>query len=167
ARRAIKNEERKQIGEFLLRNLSFQTLGHQRGGARGSFLDVVARNRLGLSSLKLQNDSLRRVFDDQSAQHPAVTRDDVVGLIARTNDEAWVEDVRQELVVVVSSVASDFRTDVFAFAVDLMTLPANSSEHFLANIRVTWRLGELLADFRDDSLALGVASVTECSPDRG
>src|SRR4051812_40051274 len=116
ARRLVEHQQREEVGDLLARQLPFHVLGHVRELARRHLLDVAAGDGLELAALRLQDDTLRVVFDEQPAEDRAPGRDDLRGPVAGADDKARVEYVREKLLEIAPAVAGDVGPDVGALA---------------------------------------------------
>ena len=165
-RRPVEGEEREEVGDLLGRELLLDLFGHERDLGRLQLLDLVARDRLELAALNLQHDAFLAILGQESGQDAAVGRGDRGRLVAGTDDQARVEDVRHELVEVVPAVRSEVGTDLLALTVDLVALGAELGEDGLAGDGVARRLSDRDLDPGDDPLATRVATLTDRAPDR-
>ena len=163
-RRFVEAQESAEVDDFLLRELRFERVGHERELAGLDLVDLAALDCLDLAALKLENDSLVAVFDQQAGQDAAFRRCERGGLVAGADHQAGVEHVRDELVEVIAAVGRDLGPDVLALAVNLVALRTDLLEDGLARDRVARRLCDQAANSVGDSLAFRVAPVANGTP---
>ena len=139
--------------------------GIREAGLTLTASDVLPGDDLALAALELQDEALVAVLLEQAREDSTVGGRDERRLIRGADDEAGVEEIREQLLVGTPAVARDVGSDLLPLAVDLVALGADLLEDGTAGDRVGVLLSDgAVADPVDDLLSGRIAALADGSP---
>src|SRR5262249_43629299 len=154
--RLVECEKSEKVRQIFFVEQPLDAFGHHREFTHARVLYTVPRDGFLAFTRHPHDDALFVILDDQSGEIASVLGDDGGDLVARTDHQAGIEHIREQLLKGRPAARRKVRPDLGARAVYSMALCAKIAKHSLATVRIADVFAEIGAHLRDDLFALRI-----------